>query len=249
MSTPHAKAEHQQGRSHPCLLMRLHLLHRHLYSPNINPCTCTFPMHTCTQHSRDNKGWTNTTNTTLIICTETSNALYFSPSNFYNIISSCSWIITQSPLTKGMFTSSSPASKHQCRQACRHAGTSWTSCIITTTKIDHVSNHSQLHQVTPGFVLENPPSRPPAYEFEQTMPSIPMMPTNQGQYIYVPNLQITPSPVQQLMQQQNVSWHDVLESCPSQTQTSVPKSTPFPKSTVHSIDIESDSKKMPLLLL
>lgn len=101
----------------------------------------------------------------------------------------------------------------------------------------------QLQQVTPGFVWENPPLRPPAYKFQQTMPSIPMMPTNQLQYIYVPNPQITPSLVQQLMHQQNVSQHDVSESCPSQTQTFVPKSTPSPKSIVHSIDSESDSKK------
>ena len=36
------------------------------------PQLCTFPKHTCTQHSTDNKGWTNNMhNTTLCICTKT----------------------------------------------------------------------------------------------------------------------------------------------------------------------------------
>ena len=73
LSIPYVKAEPQWGHSRPCSLMHPRLLRVHLCSPNINPRTCTFPRAVHLDPAEDNKGWTNSkhTNILICICTET----------------------------------------------------------------------------------------------------------------------------------------------------------------------------------
>ena len=61
MSTPHGKAEHRRGRNRPVMLHR----GPSPRSLNINPSFVHSPhTHTCTQHGRDNKGWSDSMHNT-----------------------------------------------------------------------------------------------------------------------------------------------------------------------------------------